>query len=82
MSLSTRSATAAGSSVIILAPLTTRMALCASSISMLLSGEADVDLGGLALDARAQGVGVHVGKVVRGDVMPLEGAAQPREKSW
>ena len=43
-------------------------------------GEADVDLGGLALDARAQGVGVHVGKVVRGDVMPLEGAAQPREK--
>ena len=43
-------------------------------------GEADVDLGGLALDARAQGVGVHVGKVVRGDVMPLEGAAQPREE--
>ena len=43
-------------------------------------GEADVDLGGLALDARAQGIGVHVGEVVRGDIMALEGAVQPCEE--
>ena len=42
--------------------------------------ELDIDLGGLALDACAQGVGVHVGEVIGRHIVPLERAAQPREE--